>query len=249
MGESPPYAVFTLAERPDLGEKVRSLDPKTLPEFMSHGAVNERCWSGVCSEFPAFQIAVCEGDEVVAAGNTIPLSRDAENLPDTGWDAALEGGFRDLEEGRPPTVLSALLAIVGEGHQRRGLSGMVLEAMRSVAARHGLDALVAPVRSTMKSLYPLTPMERYVKWRRDSDGLLFDPWMRVHERLGAKVARVAPESMRITGSISDWERWAKMRFPESGEYVVEGALVPVSMDVERDIGTYVEPNVWMIHRF
>lgn len=38
-----------------------------------------------------------------------------------------------------------------------------------------------------------------------------------------------------------------MRFPESGEYIVEGALVPVEMDVERDRGTYVEPNVWMVH--
>ncbi len=98
----------------------------------------------------------------------------------------------------------------------------------------------------MKSLYPLTPMERYVEWRRE-DGFLFDPWMRVHERLGAKIVRIAPESMKITGSIAEWERWARMRFPESGEYVVEGALGPVSMDVERNLGTYVEPNVWMRH--
>jgi hypothetical protein len=29
---------------------------------------------------------------------------------------------------------------------------------------------------------------------------------------------------------------------------VEGALVPVLVDVARDLGVYVEPNVWMRHR-
>lgn len=53
--------------------------------------------------------------------------------------------------------------------------------------------------------------------------------------------------MKVTGSVVEWEKWAGMRFPESGEYVVEGALVPVSMDIERDVGVYVEPNVWMRH--
>jgi hypothetical protein len=28
---------------------------------------------------------------------------------------------------------------------------------------------------------------------------------------------------------------------------VPGALVPVRIDRERDVGTYVEPNVWMRH--
>lgn len=241
------FSVSTLAERPDLEEEARSLDSGAMPEFMHHDAVVNRLWARLYSEFPQFQIVVCEGDEIVAAGNTIPLFWDAAALPETGLDAALESGFRDFEDGPPPEILSALLAVVGKGHQRRGLSRMVLEAMRRVAAKHGLDPLVAPARPTMKSMYPLTPMERYIEWRRGSDGLLLDPWMRVHERLGAKVEKVAPESMKVSGSIAEWEKWAKMRFPESGEYVVEGALCPVEMDIERNLGTYVEPNVWMVH--
>ncbi len=39
-----------------------------------------------------------------------------------------------------------------------------------------------------------------------------------------------------------------MAFPESGGYVVPGALELVSIDREADLGTYVEPNVWMRHR-
>ena len=38
-----------------------------------------------------------------------------------------------------------------------------------------------------------------------------------------------------------------MAFPESGAYVVSGALVPIEIDRERDEGVYVEPNVWMVH--
>ena len=38
-----------------------------------------------------------------------------------------------------------------------------------------------------------------------------------------------------------------MRFPESGMYIVPGALVPVEIDHDANQGTYVEPNVWMRH--
>ena len=90
-------------------------------------------------------------------------------------------------------------------------------------------------------------MERYVRWRRD-DGLLFDPWLRLHERLGAELLRVAPASMTVDGTVAEWEEWAGLAFPESGEYPVAGALVPVTIDRERDLGRYVEPNVWMLHK-
>ena len=53
--------------------------------------------------------------------------------------------------------------------------------------------------------------------------------------------------MVIPGSIPDWEKWTQMSFPESGEYVVPGALQPVTIDLDSDLGTYEEPNVWMRH--
>jgi hypothetical protein len=43
------------------------------------------------------------------------------------------------------------------------------------------------------------------------------------------------------------EEWCGLEFPESGSYVVEGALVPVEIDREGDRGSYREPNVWMRH--
>jgi hypothetical protein len=102
------------------------------------------------------------------------------------------------------------------------------------------------VRPNLKHSYPLTPIERYIEWRRP-DGMLLDPWLRTHERLGAKIAKVAPASMRIPGTVAQWEEWTKLAFLESGSYVVPGALVPVEIDRERDEGLYLEPNVWMVH--
>jgi hypothetical protein len=48
--------------------------------------------------------------------------------------------------------------------------------------------------------------------------------------------------------VADWEEWASMRFPDTGSYVVSGALTLVEIDRSRDEGLYVEPNVWMRHR-
>ncbi len=72
--------------------------------------------------------------------------------------------------------------------------------------------------------------------------------MRTQEQAGAELIGIAPASMRITGSVGDWESRTGLRFPDSGRYVVPGALVPVEIDRERDEGVYVEPNVWMHHR-
>jgi hypothetical protein len=55
--------------------------------------------------------------------------------------------------------------------------------------------------------------------------------------------------MRISGKISDWEGWTGMKFPNSGEYIIPGALNPVNFDKEKDEGLYVEPNVWVVHWF
>ena len=53
--------------------------------------------------------------------------------------------------------------------------------------------------------------------------------------------------MVVTGTVAEWEGWTEMALPESGVYVVSGALVPIEIDRERDEGAYVEPNVWMVH--
>ena len=55
-------------------------------------------------------------------------------------------------------------------------------------------------------------------------------------------------SLRITGSVAEWEEWTETPFPESGTYVFPHCLAPLEVDREADLGSYWEPNVWVRHR-
>jgi hypothetical protein len=141
---------------------------------------------------------------LVARGRTIPFHWDGslEDLP-AGIDAL---GLRAIEDIRPANALSALAAEVGADNQSRGVSGLVIQAMAVAARIAGLARLVAPVRPSFEDRYPLTPIERYATWRRP-DGLPFDPWLRVHARLGATTLRTEPKSLQIEAPVADWEGW------------------------------------------
>jgi len=91
--------------------------------------------------------------------------------------------------------VSALAAEVEGDQQGRGLSRLIIEAMAAAARGAGLGPLIAPVRPSWKDRYPLIPIAAYATWRRH-DGLPFDPWMRVHARLGAAL-EVAPSSGKM----------------------------------------------------
>ena len=234
--------VFSYAERPDLADRADEVDD-VFPEFLYHGDVTNQHWHRLRADLPELQLVLYdeERDALAGRGHTIP-ARVADGLPG-GVDDLLE---RYFEPGPrfEPDVLSALLAIVDPSRQGEGLSASIIEGMRGVAAAAGLSELIAPVRPTWKDRYPLTPLERYVHWARE-DGLPFDPWIRLHVRLGAELVEVCPESMRVSGTVEEWEEWTGMRFPEPGEYVVPGALVPVTF--ADGLGVYTEPNVWMRH--
>jgi GNAT superfamily N-acetyltransferase len=237
----------TDAERPDLRGAPSSLEG-VWPEFLYHDPVSNRFFIDRVREHPELQFRVWddERDEVVGRGNAIPAlwDGDVDSLPDAGVDAVVEARF--AEGGPGPNVLCALQIIVAPSRRGQGLSGGMIERMRELGREHGFETLIAPVRPTLKDRYPLAPIERYIEWRR-SDGALFDPWLRTHERRGAEIVKIAPRSLRIPGTVADWEEWTQMAFPETGAYVVPGALVPVEIDRERDEGLYEEPNVWMVH--
>lgn len=113
-------------------------------------------------------------------------------------------------------ALSALAAEVVDGRQGEGLSRLVIAVMADLARSAGLDRLVAPLRPSRKERYPLIPIEDYVRWQRE-DGLPFDPWLRVHARMGATLLRPEPRSMEITADVADWEAWVGMPFPADGQ--------------------------------
>jgi hypothetical protein len=231
----------TAAERPDLLAPAWERTRDTMPEYNNHGDVLNHYWPGLTAELPDFQFHLLDGDDIVARARTIPVRWDGtvDDLP-AGIDGAIARGF---DEGGA-TVLCALVIMVPRALQRRGISRFAVEAMREIARRHSLRGVIAPVRPSLKERYPLTPIERYAAWSRD-DGLPFDPWMRVHARLGAAILKAEPRSMLITGGVDEWEEWTGMPFPEDGEYVFPEGLAPLSVSGGR--GEYWEPNVWMHH--
>jgi hypothetical protein len=214
-----------------------------FPEYNNHGDVLNRYWGGLTEERADFQFHLVDGDEIVARARSIPVRWDGtvDDLP-AGIDGAIARGFDE----KGANALCALLISVPRTQRGKRRSAQALAAMLEIARANGLGALIAPVRPSWKERYPLTPIERYADWRRD-DGLLFDPWMRVHERAGGKVLRPEPHSLRITGTVAEWEEWTEMAFPESGEYVFPAGLTTVEIDREQDAGRYWEPNVWMLH--
>jgi hypothetical protein len=244
MADREELVVVTAEERPDLWAESLTAFPDAWPEYNLHGDVAGEYFGALFPRFARYQVIFWDPAraQVVARGRTIPFAWDGtlDNLP-AGID---ELGLRAVEAARPATALSALAAEVATEHQSRGLSARVIQAMAGVARDAGLAPLVAPVRPNRKDRYPLVPIEEYARWVRD-DGLPLDPWMRVHVRMNATTLRAEPQSMRITGSVAEWTEWTGMEFPADGRYVFPGGLAP--LDVRDGIGSYWEPNVWMLH--
>jgi hypothetical protein len=122
----------------------------------------------------------------------------------------------------------------------------MLDLMAELAREARLPHLIAPVRPSLKDRYPIAPIEQYVSWTREN-GEPFDPWIRIHTRRGGRIVKPIPHSMRITGTVAEWEGWTGMRFPGDGQYTFPAGLAPVEIDHTHDRGSYWEPNVWIVH--
>jgi GNAT superfamily N-acetyltransferase len=225
--------IYTHAER-DLSGKL----PDLWPAFMHHDQVISTFWPRLYDVYADFQLWAVDDKETIGYACTLPVKWDG--IPEQrGLDWAMSNGIAG-----DPTTLCAVVAGVLPSYRGTGVASEILERMGGLSRAHGLDCLIAPVRPTWKERYPLTSIESYVLWRRE-DGYHYDPWIRTHERLGAEILSPAPKSMTVRGTRDEWEEWTELQFPEDGDYVVPGALVPVQFEGGR--GTYVEPNVWMRH--
>jgi len=238
----------TAADRSDLIEKGDEIVEQVWPEFMLNDAIANEYFFQLYTYFPEYQFWLINGEDIVGVGNCIPISWKGklEDLPDEGWDWALKRGFDDLKADLKPNLLCALSITMNPEYFGKGISTEMLKSMVQLGNKGKFDSLIVPVRPNQKKKFPELPMADYIKLRR-SDGYSVDAWLRVHEKLGGKIMKVCSKAMDIRGTIQDWKSWTGLEFPKSGEYQIYGALKPVDIDLEKDEGIYIEPNVWMVH--
>lgn len=241
--------LVTLAQRPEIAEAMQQINIAAWPAFMKQAGASDRHWSTLLQVYPEYQLALCDNDHhVMAIGHLIPAIWDgtSDGLPN-GWDDVLMTALN--RRGRSFNAICMMGAVVSPASRTSGLGLSLLRMMKQFAFEHS-PVLIAPVRPVLKPRYPLTPIERYIRWTyRNGANLPFDPWLRVHVRLGAAIIKGAPHSMVVTGSVAQWELWSGMRFPESGLYIVPDALHAISIDYINDIGKYEEPHVWVHYPF
>jgi len=203
--------VVRYADRPDLlDRRYEELTRPTFPEYMNHNEPGGRYWSRLYTDFPDFQVALVDGNELLAEAHAIPLPWDGSlDDPPSGWD---EGFERGMTSNRTRTALMAIAISVAPERQGQQLSSRMIQTFTDNARAAGLTSVIAPVRPTWKERYPLIPIERYVNWRR-GDGSHFDPWIRVHERVDGEILASAPESMTIRLPVAEWQELTGMDFP------------------------------------
>ncbi|MCX4745570.1 N-acetyltransferase [Kitasatospora sp. NBC_01287] len=241
--------ITTLAERPQLAASLRF--PDTWPEFILNDLVGRAYFGQLDEVFPEFTVVATDDADgsVVARGHSVPFAlhqRGTGELPAGGWDEALVRAFQALRRGTPVDTVSAIDVTIRADRLGRGLSAVLLAALRENARALGFAELVAPVRPTGKHLEPGSPMGEYAL-RTRADGLPVDDWLRTHVRAGGVIDSIAPCSMTVTGSTAQWRAWTGLPFDTAGPVLVPHALVPAHCAPERDVVSYVEPNVWVRH--
>jgi GNAT superfamily N-acetyltransferase len=240
--------IVDLATRPDLAEAALNLGD-VGGEFIYRGS------SGRMITLERFQrhwaeyfLIALEDDVPIARALAVPLAfpaTDRPELPDHGWDEAIQWAAQDKMDGRAPNALCALEVVIDPRHRGRGLSAPMLKALKARAAETGLSRLIVSVRPIGKEAEPDVPMINYANRRRE-DGLFADRWLRTHERLGARMIKICPFAVTISGSLADWREWTGVKLT-NGDNEFPGGIAPIVASVERDYGVYVEPNVWMEH--
>lgn len=241
--------IRTAAERPELLESLWQM-PDSWPEFVLNDPIGWAHFGQIPVAFPKFALIATNRDaEVVARAFGVPFALHTpgrQKLPAAGWDQVLLWAFSDHRRSVRPDTVSAIDITIRPDHHGRGLSAVLLAAMRENAAAEGFAELVAPVRPTGKSAHPHMPMAEYAFLTRP-DGLPVDPWLRTHVRAGGVIDSVAPTSMTVAGTLDQWRSWTGLAFDKPGLVEVPGALTPVHCEPDHDYAVSVEPNVWVRH--
>jgi hypothetical protein len=214
--------------------------------YLSYTRAHYELYSELLDQYADYQLCLVdeETDYPVAVFNSVPLSYTGSgDLPQEGWDWVVETGAHPKG---PHTVLGGLAMSIPVVHRAKGYGRRMLQAMRELAESKGLSAVLAAVRPSSKASHPWVEIDDYITWT-DNEGRAFDPWLRSHLSAGGKLVGPCKRSMVVEEPIAFWETWTRKTFDKSGSYAIDGALVPLNIDLERGVGRYEEPNIWVTY--
>lgn len=220
-----------------------------FPDVIFQSEVVNRCWKKVEQYFPEFQrILIGRNENLIGFMNTLPihLDRSLEDLPDEGWDWLMQKGISDFEQGLRPNCLGGLQVVVSKENLAKGYSKLLIAEGKRIQEEMEYPNFIIPIRPIFKHRHPNIAMLDYIQLRKD--GKLYDPWIRTHVQAGAKIISVCTNSMNIQAPLTYWEKLVGKKITKTGYFEVEGALNPVRLDVERNLGEYREENIWINHR-
>ncbi|MDQ8040075.1 MAG: GNAT family N-acetyltransferase [Rickettsiella sp.] len=261
----PEINFVSLFLRSDLKSPANEFIHDLWPAFMMHSKVSMDNWSKIISgDLAKYHIVALKnngvsGETIVGVASAVPLpgveiDQAAAMLPDEGWDEAVLRSvnyFNNLDQAKKndmdPSIICALSVTVSPNYRSTGLAAKLIAELCQISKKARFKAMAVPLRPTKRTQYPLQSFEEYCSWQRE-DGLPFDPWIRTHVKLGAKIVKVAARSMVIDGSLFEWQDWTNLRFLKSGQYWIPGGLAPLVVDVEQSRARYAEPNLWIIHK-
>lgn len=241
------YRIINDKEQLNILENISQLRKQVWPDFIR---VSDDIIFKIYELYPEFQISLLDDNgELIGIANSIPITwkKPLSELSNDGVGWVINAGIHEQPDIGLANVLCAISITVSENYRNKGISKILLKNLKDISHKNNFDFLIVPVRPSLKSLYPLTPIDKYIGWK-NKEGLTFDPWMRIHAALGARVLNICHRSACITASIEQWEQWTGMKFPDDGAYVIKGALSPINIDCASNLGTYVEPNVWVYYQ-
>ena len=142
--------VVRYVDREDLmARRYEELTKPTFPEYMNQSEAGDLYWGRLYSDFADFQVALVEGDDLLAEAHALSLPWDGtlDDLP-SGWE---DGFARGMTSEPPHTALMAIAISVAPDQQGRKLSSRMIETFTDNARAAGLEnGVIAPVRPTCK---------------------------------------------------------------------------------------------------
>ena len=237
----------TRADSPELKRAAMAIEQAAWNQlgFLNYTRAHFQFYSQLLNEFPDYQLCLVDEESgyPVAVGNSVPLACDFNDLPPEGWDWIVETAAKTHTHRN---ALGALAISVPAVHRGKGLARKMIAAFLELAARKGHAGVIAPVRPSEKTKHPFSSIDDYMTWT-DEAGRPFDPWLRSHKAAGGRMIGPCKRSMVVEEPIPFWETWTGEKFHRSGEYALDGALTPVSIDLGTKVGSYAEPNVWFAY--